>query len=80
MWNSITKGLDVGYFTTFSENTEKYMTYTNTQGKEIQVIYAKDENSDADEFKYMAREKCIILYKSNIVNMLDYVEQTISNN
>lgn len=71
------KGLDVGYFTTFSENTEKYMTYKNNQGKEIQVIYAKDESSATGEFKFMARDNGTILYKSNVVNMLDYIEQTI---
>lgn len=71
------QGMDVEYFTTFSENTEKYMTYTNNQEKEIQVIYAKDETSPAGDYKYMARENGAILYKSNVVNMLDYVQQTI---
>lgn len=72
------KGLKVGYFTTFSENTEKYMTFKNNQGKEIQVLYAKDESSSSGEYKYIARENGIILYKSGIDNMLDYVEQSIS--
>ena len=41
------------------------------------VIYAKDESSATGEFKFMVRDKGTILYKSNIVNMLDYIEQTI---
>lgn len=70
-------GLKVGYFTTFSENTEKYLTYNNKQGKEIQVVYAKDDSSANGDFKYIARDNGIVLYKHNLENMLDYIEQNI---
>lgn len=74
---AIKQGLKVSYFTTYSENTEKYLTYTNKQGKEIQVLYVLDDTSANQEYKYTARENGIVLYKSNIVNMLDYIQQTI---
>lgn len=71
------KGLKVNYFTTFSEETEKYLTYTNKQDKEIQVVYKNDESNSSQGYKYMARDSGTILYKSNLENMLDYIEQQI---
>lgn len=71
------KGLNVSYFTTHTENAEKYLFYTNKEDKEIQVIYKEDPASDAKEYKYIARENGIERYKGNIDNMLDYIEQQI---
>lgn len=67
------EGYKVDYFTTFSENTEKYVIYTNKQEKEIQIVYAED----TDGYKYMARENGIITYKGDLDHMMDYVHQSI---
>lgn len=66
-------GYKVDYFTTFSENTEKYVIYTNKQEKEIQIVYSED----TDGYKYMARENGIITYKGDLDHMMDYVHQSI---
>ena len=68
-------GYKVDYFTTFSENTEKYVIYTNKQEKEIQIVYAED----TDGYKYMARENGIITYKGDLDHMMDYVHQSIKD-
>ena len=70
-------GLDVGYYTTFNENTEKYLTYNNKHGDAVQVLYAQDDESPDGQFKYIARCAQGTLYKGNLDNMLDYIKQTI---
>lgn len=72
---AVNKGLKVEYFTTFSESAEKYLMYENNQNVEVHVLYMKDETTQ--KYKYFARSNGQILYKGNIDNMLDYIEQSI---
>ena len=71
-------GLNVGYFTTFNENTEKYLTFNNNHGEAVQVLYMVDEQSPDKIYKYVARDNQGILYKGNLESMLDYIKQTIA--
>ena len=71
------EGLKVGYFTTFNENTEKYLTFNNDHGEAIQVLYMPDEQSPDKAYKYIARDSQGARYKGNLESMLDYIKQTI---
>ena len=71
------EGLNVGYFTTYNENTEKYLTYTNNRGDDVRVLYMKDEQSENGEHKYIAMDAQSVLYKGNLNGMLDYIKQQI---
>lgn len=73
------QGFNVGYFLTYNENTEKYLYYINNQDSEVQVLYMIDESDDSNKYKYVARKNGEVLYKSNMDNMLDYIQQTIKH-
>ena len=71
------EAMNVGYFTTYNENTEKYLTYTNNRGDDVRVLYMKDEQSENGEYKYIAMDAQSVLYKGNLEGMLDYIKQQI---
>lgn len=48
-------GCNVAYYTDCNENSEKYLTYTNKNNENLQVVYAKDP-SDNNKYKYLTRK------------------------
>ena len=72
--------LDVDYYTTYGDVNKKYLSYTNNQDQEVQVIYTKDETDPVNSYMFMAKDSGNILYKSALDNMLDYIKQSIKQN